>query len=317
MSKLMQKNRRAMYLLLALLLLPTGVLAQLMPGGRTVDVGRLRGDFYNQMVAKVSEVMDDWQDGWKNPGEDRIQGLYSQGATVLQPGGMPLHGRQGVHEFFGAASPLASGLRTGMQDLEACEGFAYLSGFYTIDPRGANRDPNSGRHFTVIQQEGDDWLIRHQVFLPDSGTVLFPGNVNPDLLDPLTNDRVREGRRGPSRFAAYGDAEFVLMAFRDAWKRGDATDAASFFAEDAWIQLPNEAGNRMGMLSLEDRLQEGMERFDEILSVELDFDRRDRLSFTFGRYHAEGADGVDKPGHFFMLLRNTGSGWYIRSLAFS
>ncbi len=313
----MRTTTRAVYFLLALILCHSSLSAQLMPGGRTVDVGRLRGDFYNQMVAKVSEVMEGWQGGWTDARLDRLEGFYSRRAMVLQPGGRPLKGREGIEEFSQGAFPLTSAVRTGMQDLEACEGLAYLSGSYTIDPAGGDRAANRGRHFTFIEEEGGDWLIRFQFFLPDSGTVEFPALLTPELLEPLTNDQVKDGRRGPSRFAAYGDAEFTLMAFRDAWKRKDAVDAASFFADDAWIQLPNETGNLAGLLTLEERLQKGMERFDEILSVELDFDRRDRLSFTFGRYHAEGGDGEDKSGHFLMLLRNSGYGWFIRSLAFS
>jgi ketosteroid isomerase-like protein len=314
----MQKTTRAWVCLLALLLPQAGVsAAQLMPGGRIVDVGRLRGDFYSQMTAKVREVMDSWQEVWRKVGDRPLQQLYSPQATLLQPGGMPLNGREEIGAFSETAFPVTSALRTGMQDLEACEGFAYLSGYYAIDPIRPDRGSSSGRHFTLIQQEGGRWLIRLQFFLPDSGAVLFPYLVIPGLMAPLTNDEIRAGPRGPSRFAAFGDAQYVLMAFRDAWKRGDAADAASFIAEDAWVQLPNETENRAGMLSLEERLKEGMDRFSEILSVELDFDRRDRLSVTFGRYHATGVGGPDKPGHFLMLLRNAGDGWLIRSLVFS
>jgi len=53
----------------------------------------------------------------------------------------------------------------------------------------------------------------------------------------------RAGPGGEARFAAFGDAQYVLMAFQDAWKRKDASDAAGFFAEDAWVQLPHEVGN--------------------------------------------------------------------------
>jgi ketosteroid isomerase-like protein len=312
----MRTQRRALLFLTALFLSYNPLSAQLMPGGRTVDVGRLRGDFYNQMVDKVNEVMDSWQGAWRKTGEERVPDHYFREATLLQPGGLPLRGREAIEAFSDAALPLTSAIRTGMQDLEACEGFAYLSGYYAADPRSGGLGSNSGRHFTVIEEEGGDWLIRAQLFLPDSGTVDFPEVITPELLEPLTNDKVRSGRRGASRFAAYGDAEFVLMAFRDAWHRGDVPDAASFFSEDAWVRLPHETGNMMGHLTLSERLQEGMDLYGDILTVELDFDRRDRLSFTFGRFHAEGVDRPDRPGHYFMLLKNEGYGWKIRSLAF-
>lgn len=313
----MVRRIRGGLLSVALILLPTTVQAQLMPGGRTVDVGRLRGDFYSQMVAKVTEVMDSFQGAWRTGGEVDLSDLYAPQATLLQPGGQPLKGRRGVAAFSRATGPSTSGVRTGMQDLEACEGFAYLSGYYAIDPRTADRGSSNGRHFTVIQQEGKKWLIRAQLFVPDSASAALPKLVASELQEPLTNEQIREGSRGQSRFAAFGDAQYVLMAFRDAWKRGDARDAAGFFSDEAWIQLPNETENRMGMLSLEERLREGMERFQEILSVELDFDRRDRLSFTFGRYHAQAREGQDRAGHFLMLLKNAGDGWLIRSLVFS
>jgi len=313
----MHIDKRALLLLPALLLPHTTLSAQLMPGGRTVDVGLLRGEFYSQMVTKVNEVMDVWQGSWRKAGEVPLQDLYFGQATLLQPGGLPLNGRDEIRAFSEVAFPVTSALRTGMQDLEACEGFAYHSGYFAIDPRTADRGSNNGRHFTVIQQEGRSWLIRAQFFLPDSGTAPFPDLITPELMEPLTNRQIQAGRRGASRFAAFGDAQYLLMAFRDAWHRGDAADAASFFSEDAWVRLPHENGSLTNDLPLVDRLREGMERFGEILSVELDFDRRDRLSFTFGRYHAEGKDGSDRPGHFFMLLRNAGDGWKIRSLAFS
>jgi ketosteroid isomerase-like protein len=288
-----------------------------MPGGRTVDVAGLRGDFYNEMVAKVNEVMGTWQGIWRGVGKESLPMVYTREATLLQPGGLPLKGREEIRGFSEVALPLTSALRTGMGDLEACEGFAYLSGYFAIDPARGDRGSSNGRHFTVIVNEGGKWLLRHQFFLPDSGAVPFSGNLPTELLDPITNDQVRAGSRGLSRFAAFGDAQYILMAFRDAWKRGDPADAASFFAEDAWVQLPHESGNWGDVRSLEDRLREGMDLYGEILSVELDFDRRDRLSFTFGRYHAEGVDDVDKPGHFLMVLRNAGNGWLIRSLVFS
>ena len=313
----MHSERRAIWVLVALFLSPMALSAQLMPGGRTVDVAGLRGDFYNEMVAKVNEVMDSWQGSWRKVGTEPVQQLYTRDATLLQPGGVPLKGRDEIRGFSETALPQTSALRTGMGDLEACEGLAYLSGYYAIDPARGDRGSSNGRHFTVILNEGGKWLLRHQFFLPDSGAVPFPGNLSTELLEPITNDQVRAGSRGLSRFSAFGDAEYVLMAFRDAWKRGDIADAASFFAEDAWVQLPHESGNWSDVRSLEDRLKEGIDRYGEILSVELDFDRRDRLSFTFGRYHAEGVDGPDRAGHFLMVLRNAGNGWFIRSLAFS
>jgi ketosteroid isomerase-like protein len=303
--------------LLAALLVGGGpVSAQLIPGGRPVDVGRLRGDFYNQMIAKVREVMDGWQGAWRKDDEASMGPFYTRDAFLLQPGGLPIRGREQIVAFSRDLAPETSGLRAGMQDLEACEGFAYFSGYYNIDPRTADRPPSSGRHFTVIEPEGGDWRIRFQAFLPDSGAVPLPRLLAPELLDPLTADQIRLGPRGLSRYAAFGDAQYVLLAFRDAWKRRDAADAATFFAQDAWVRLPGETSNQGGSLPLEDRLREGMARFGEILTVELDFDRRDRLSYTFGRYHAVGTDGDDRPGHFLMLLRNTGYGWLIRSLAF-
>jgi len=310
-------EKKALSLIWALLMPLTALDAQLIPGGQPVDVGRLRGEFYDQMVEMVNEVMGSWQEAWRQAGAVPVQDSYFQDATLLQPGGLPLKGREEIEAFSEAALPVTSGFRTGMQDLEACEGFAYLSGYYAMDPKTANRGPNNGRHFTVIQQDGRRWRIRTQLFFPDSGTAPLPRLLEPELLEPLTNSQIQAGSRGESRFSAFGDAEFILLAFRDAWHRGDAADAATFFAEDAWVRLPHESAANMSDLSLEDRLKEGMERFGELLTVELDFDRRDRLSFTFGRYHAEGSDGADRPGHFIMVLRNAGSGWLIRSLAFS
>lgn len=313
----MPKNSGAFFLLLALLL-PSGVLsAQLMPGGRTVDVGRLRGDFYSQMTSKVKEVMDSWEETWRKVGEAPLQELYSEEATLLQPGGLPIRGRDELQAFAEMAFPQTSGVRTGMQELDACEGMAYISGSYAIDPVIADRGPSTGRHFTIIQQEGDDWLIRTQFFLPDSGATSFEGLLVPEALEPLTNAQVRSGRRGISRWAAYGDAEYVLMAFRDAWSRRDAADAASFFSPEAWVQLPNEEAGGYDPRPLEERLADGIAAFKNILSVEIDFERRDRLSFMLGRYHAESVEGPDRHGHFLMVLKSSGSGWKIRSLVFS
>jgi ketosteroid isomerase-like protein len=281
-----------------------------------VDVGRLRGEFYGQMIAKVREVMDGWQERWRRDDDGSVGPFYTRDAFLLQPGGLPIRGRDEIVSFSADLSPETSGLRAGMQDLEACEGFAYFSGYYTLDPRTADRPPSSGRHFTVIEPEQGEWRIRFQAFLPDSGAVPVPRLLDPGLMDPLTMAQIRSGPRGISRYAAFGDAQYVLLAFRDAWNRKDAADAATFFSEDAWVQLPGETSNQGSSLPLEERLRHGMESFDEILTVELDFDRRDRLSYTFGRYHAASRAGEDRAGHYLMLLRNTGYGWFIRSLVF-
>lgn len=312
----MQNSLRAVCLLLALLISPGGVEAQ-MPGGRSVDVARLRGDFYSQMTSKVREVMDSWQATWRGVGKEPLFRLYGKDATLVQPGGSAIQGRDQIRRFSESVLPFTSGLRSGMQNLEAVEGMAYLSGYYAVDPVRPDRAPSTGRHFTIIMLEGGDWVIRNQFFLPDSGTAGFPGLVEAEFLEPLTNSRVRSGPRGPSRFMAFGDAEYVLMAFRDAWARGDAADAASFFEPGAWVRFPNETPNSPRDQSLEERLKEGISHFKDLLSVEVDFDRRDRLSFTLGRYHALGVDRSDASGHFLMVLRYDGSAWLIRSLVFS
>ncbi|MGW8268310.1 MAG: hypothetical protein ACWGSQ_18225, partial [Longimicrobiales bacterium] len=68
----MHPETRAICMVVALCLSPVGLSAQLMPGGRTVDVAGLRGDFYNQMVAKVNEVMDSWQSTWRKVGKEPL-----------------------------------------------------------------------------------------------------------------------------------------------------------------------------------------------------------------------------------------------------
>ena len=299
------------------LLISFGDVGAQMPGGQPVDVGRLRGDFYTQMTAKVKEVMEDWQANWRRVGRNPLHQLYSEDATLVQPGGGAIQGRDQIRRFTEVALPFTSGIRSGMQDLEAVEGMAYLSGYYAIDPARPDRAPSTGRHFTLIMRDGGDWVIRNQFFLPDSGTAGFPGLLEEELLEPLTNAKVRSGSRGPSRFMAYGDAEYLLMAFRDAWARGDAADAVTFFEPDAWVRLPHETPNSSEGLSLEERLRAGITNFKDLLSVELDFDRRDRLSFTLGRYHAMGIQRPDSSGHFLMVLRYDGSTWLIRSLVFS
>ena len=56
-----------------------------------------------------------------------------------------------------------------------------------------------------------------------------------------------------------------------------------------------------------------------VFSVDLDFDQRDRLSYTVGRYHAEARSGPeeDKAGHFILVLKHSGGEWKIRALVFS
>jgi ketosteroid isomerase-like protein len=207
---------------------PAGLGAQLMPGGQPVDVVGLRAEFYQMMVGIVRELMDAWHERWLRADGVSLGRLYTEDATLVQPGGLPLQGQQGVAELVGAlSSPLTSGVRTGMRDLEASDGIAYFSGSYSIDPRTADRAPNTGRHFTVIEREGRQWLIRFQWFLPDSGSAAVPAVPTPELMEPLTLARIGEGRRGPSRLFAYSDAQYLLRVFLDSWKRRDVPDAKS------------------------------------------------------------------------------------------
>ncbi|MFC1662038.1 DUF4440 domain-containing protein [Gemmatimonadota bacterium] len=283
-----------------------------------MEVDRLKGEFYALMIEKVREVMAAWEAAWEGTGPNPLHATYSPQALLLQPGGMPLRGRDAIRGFSESALPVSREVLAGLRDLDATEGMAFFTGSYAIQPSRADRAPNTGRHFTVVALEGDDWLIRAQFLLADTASPAFPGNISAELLEPLTNDQVRSGRRGQNRIAAYGDAQFVLSVFRDAWNRRDAEDAASFFWEDAQIQLPNESGSAPTG-PLVERLKRAYSLHSGVFSVDLDFDQRDRLSYTLGRYHAEGRAGPeqDKTGHFMLVLKHSGTEWKIRALIFS
>jgi hypothetical protein len=287
-----------------------------MPGGPPVEVDRLRGEFYSQMIEMVRGVMMSWQEAWKDQGDTPLEDVYSSGAVMHQPGGIPLKGREALREFASTALPFSRDVTAGMYDLEATEGMAFFSGAYAIQPSRADRGPNTGTHFTVIALERDEWVIRAQFFQWDTASASFQAIMAGDAMEPLTNEDVRSARRGDIRFAAYSDAQFLMLAFRDAWSRGDALDAAGFFDDDAMVILPGDAPNRTSE-PLPHRLEDAFLRYPSLLTVDLDFDQRDRLCYTFGRYHAQGRDGADKPGHFMIVLKNDGREWKVRALVFS
>lgn len=264
------KERRSLPTLLllaggALLAPPQGNLhAQLMPGGPPVEVDRLRGEFYSQMIEMVRGVMTSWQEAWKDQGDTPLEDVYSSGAVMHQPGGIPLKGREALREFAATALPFSRDVTAGMYDLEATEGMAFFSGAYAIQASRADRGPNTCTHFTVIALERDEWVIRAQFFRWDTASASFQ----------------------------------------------------AIMAGDEMVILPGEAQNRTSE-PLPHRLEDAFLRFPSLLTVDVDFDQRDRLCYIFGRYHAQGRDEADKPGHFMIVLKNDGTEWKVRALVFS
>ena len=130
---------------------------------------------------------------------------------------MEVRGR--IREFAESALPLISGIRSGMQDLEAVEGMAYLSGYSAIDPGRRTGllppvapSPSSCRTLPS--------LLPNQLRIP-APSFEFSGRGHPEIsLDPEEQTQVEATVRGQRRGQAPIDWSPAWMRWWGRSKRG-------------------------------------------------------------------------------------------------
>src|SRR5262245_34310184 len=122
-------------LFLLLTLLPSAAYAQLMPGGRSVDVDLQRAQFNEVMLKSARETMQALQDAWPTAaGAEQIGKLYHDAATIVQPGGALISGAPAIRALTDSLRARARQATLALTDFEASEGIAYVYGPLFMEP---------------------------------------------------------------------------------------------------------------------------------------------------------------------------------------
>lgn len=169
---------RHVIVILATLLIPRPLVAQLVPGtNRGGDAAR---EYQAYIIRNVTELMSDWGSAWSADDRDALVDLYTEDAVLMPPEGNTIHGRDALAEHFRQLIPATTGVTAAVADFDARGAMAYASGTYSYGiRRGSTTVRRTGTHVTVMVREGNTWLIRLQTFVPDPP-------------DPLEGDAGRE-----------------------------------------------------------------------------------------------------------------------------
>jgi ketosteroid isomerase-like protein len=299
----------SLVLLLALSARP--VAAQLLPGGRSVDVDLQRSQFNSVMLKAIRAVTQSWQDAWPIAGgTNRLVELYSQEATIVQPGGALISGNTALRQF---TDSLRVGVREAtlaFTDFEASEGIAYIYGPLTMEARRPGGSGLAGQHLTVLKREQKGFRIRAQLLVMPTAGPVFPHLPALHPSGPLTVQAMAN-RAQVARFRSAND---LLASLRAAWTQKDTTALFALFGEHALVQLPGESA-AVGTLARR-ALSNLVERSSNLHLVTLDYDGSGRLIVLMGRYYLERA-GVGTSGYVAFILAGDGSTLQVRSLVFS
>jgi len=294
--------------------LPAPLDAQLIPGGKGVDTDLQAAQFMALVLGKVKPLMASWHDAWRGQGEASIESRYEPAAVLALPGGPILRGRESVAQFAQQARMVTGELTSSMLDFDAADGMAYHYGSW--DARSpSSGEVESGRLVTIAHSDGEEWLIRAQLFTPDTLVALLPVLQPADPLEPLTTERVGSGRSAGRQRAIHDQLVAMLATLRRAWAAGDAAAVGALLRDDALIQLP-AGGPAMGAVAAAD-LARQLPDYRSLHTVELDFEQSGSIAYLLGRYYTERRAGPPRSGNYIIVFKNSGSGWLIRSLVFT
>jgi ketosteroid isomerase-like protein len=297
-------------LLLALRAAPLS--AQLLPGGRSVDVDLQRSQFNGVMLKSIRTFTQAWQDAWPIAGSaNRLVPLYSQDATIVQMGGALVSGSTAIRGLTDSLRTRIREATLAFTDYEASEGIAYVYGPLTMETRQLGAPAVAGQHLTVLKREDKGFRIRSQLFVATEGPSPFPRLPALHPSGPLTVQAMAN-RTQVARFRSAND---LLITMRAAWSRSDTTALFALLSENALIQLPGQAAGTVGQTARR-ALASLVERSSNLHLVTLDYDASGRLIMLIGQYYLELA-GQATNGYVAFILVGSGQDWKVRSLVFA
>jgi hypothetical protein len=287
--------------------------AQLIPGGRTVDVDLQRAQFNSVMLKTIRATIDVWQLGWPIAGgRNRIVEQYSEAATLVQPGGALISGTDAIRAVTDSLRARVRSATVAFTDFEASEGIAYIYGPLTLDPRVPTLAAVNGQHLTVLKRESKGFRIRSQLLLTAKGEGGFPRLPARHPSGPLTIQAMAH----PAIVARYRNAHDLLNQVHVAWSNSDTTQLFSLLSENVLVQLPGQAEGVVGLLARRE-LANLLDRAGDLHLATLDYEGASRISVLVGQYYLELEAGTAATGYFAMVLAGEGNVWKVRSLVFT
>lgn len=163
---------RGTALAIALLLVPTVVQAQRlpgMPGSQGGTVAMHQAEFYAHVMNKVQESLEGWHEAWAGDDVEGLADRYAEDAVLALPGREPVWGRAAIQEALPTRLRGVGEAQVSIGDVSASGRMAYVGGRFQMDlqEEGGSGRQLTGYHSTVFYRVGSDWMIRSQVFHPD------------------------------------------------------------------------------------------------------------------------------------------------------
>jgi hypothetical protein len=292
--------------------MPRPARAQLIPGGRSVDVDAQRAQFNDVTLKAIRPAIDAWQAGWPIASTpNRIIDQYGENPTVVQVGGPLISGQVAVRAMTDSLRVRIREATLALSDFEASEGIAYLYGPLVLEPRDAASPSMSGHHLTVLKREAGGYRIRAQVLAAPEGGGTLPRLPASHPSGPLTVQAMAQ-RATPARFRNAND---MLNNLHVAWSRSDTTALFGLLAGNALVHLPDE----MGTTGQDARraLSNALNRTGELHMVTLDYDGAGRLLMLVGRYYLGLDNGSSRDGYFGLVLGEENGILKVRALMFT
>jgi ketosteroid isomerase-like protein len=295
------------------LALPADTRAQLMPGGKGVDVDAQQAQFNGVMVKVVRSALQTWQEAWSKVADaSAVTDRYHSEATIVQAGGPLIAGHVAVRAFTDSLRKLIRDGSLGFSDFEASEGIAYIYGPFSLEPRDGTSPTINGQHLTVLRRDNKGFLIRSQMFVPQSGAARISFLPAQHPGGPLTVQSMANA----ATVARYKSANELLTQLHRSWSDNDSTGVFALFNGNATVQLPGQSSGMTGARARA-ALNELLERSGDLHFVALDYDASGRLGVVMGQYYIEipGADALN--GYFGMVLDWRENKWMVRALVFA
>ncbi len=119
------------------------------------------------------EIVDQnarWSDAMKKGDTAAIGSLYTDGASLLPPGGPYIIGRDGIEQFYGSVfkqGVTVTGAEVTTADVGGKPNLAYETGTYvmTIKVKSGASEVDSGRYSIVWKKEGDlPWKMQVHIW---------------------------------------------------------------------------------------------------------------------------------------------------------
>lgn len=254
----------------ALLLTPTAVCAQVVPGGSGAPLAqRAQAEYRARILEQIQERLVDWREAWNTDDAEALTEFYTEDAVLRPPRSGALRGRALIGRFLTQALPLAGEIRTGLYDLEGSGRLAYIAGTWEHDQDGRTWHGD----YALVLEAGRVWRIRAQLFYTR------PEAEAPGL--PALG-------QGGSEFSALNlsreepEVQQLLDRMAGAWLAGDTARLGALWRDDIVFGARDgrRATGRAAALALWEEQRQPDEGVQDIV---IDAQRSERFAYVFAQ----------------------------------